>query len=125
MESFPSKRGWSSLVVTTAGSLLSLDTAGLASLEDGGGASLNVLLRADTDHEGGNVDGLLANGDVLLVDEHAGVMDGVGESALLDQSLKAALEELGGGQTEHIIEFALVVLEETESDHSADEGLTY
>ena len=84
-----------------------------------------MLLRADTNHEGGNVDGLSADGDVFLVDEHAGMMDRVGESALLDQGLKAALEELRGGQTEHIIEFALVVLEETKSDHSADEGLTY
>ena len=60
-----------------------------------------------------------------LVDEDAGVMDGVGESALLDEGLKSTFEELGGCQTEDIIELALVVLQETESHHSADEGLTY
>ena len=84
-----------------------------------------MLLRADTDHEGWDVDSLLSNGDVLLEDQDASVVDRVGESALLDQGLKAALQELGRGQTEHIIEFALVVLEETKSDHSTDEGLTY
>lgn len=115
-----------SLVTTsTTGSLLSLDTAGLASLEDGGSGALDVGLGGDTDHEGRNVDGLLANSDVSLLDEDAGVMDGVGEAALLHKGLQSSLEELGGGQTENVIELALVVLEETEAHHSADEGLTY
>lgn len=82
-------------------------------------------LGGDTDHEGGNIDGLLANSDVTLLDEDTSVMDRVGESTLLDESLESSLHELGGGQTEDVIELALVVLEESETDHSADEGLTY
>merc|ERR1711976_256657 len=35
------------------------------------------------------------------------------------------LEELRGGQTEHIIELALVVLQQTKSDHAADQGLAF
>ena len=84
-----------------------------------------MLLRADTNHVGGNIDSLLADSDVLLEDEYAGVVNGLGEVALLDERLESALQELGRGQTEHIIELALVVLQQTESDHSADQGLTY
>lgn len=83
-----------------------------------------MLLRADTNHEGWDVDHLLADSDVALEDEHAGVMDGVSKVALLDKGLEATLEELRGGQTEDVIEFALVVLEKTKSDHTADKGLT-
>ena len=84
-----------------------------------------MLLGGDTDHEGRNVNGLSADGDVLLEDEDASLMDGSGKVALLDEGLQSSLEELGGGQTEDIIELALIVLQETKSDHSADEGLTY
>ena len=84
-----------------------------------------MLLGGDADHEGGNVNGLLANGDVALLDHDSGVMDGVSESALLDEGLESSLKELRGGQTEDVIELALVVLQETETHHSADEGLTY
>jgi len=84
-----------------------------------------VLLGADADHEGGNVDSLFADSDVFLEDEDASVVDGVGEVALLDERLESALQELRGGQAEHIIELALVVLQQTESDHSTDQGLTF
>ena len=88
-------------------------------------ASLDVLLGAHTHHEGGNIDSLLADSDMLLEDHDTGVMDGVSEVTLLDEGLQSTLQELGRSQTEHVIELALVVLEESESDHSADEGLTY
>jgi len=52
-------------------------------------------------------------------------MDGVSEVTLLDESLESSLKELRGGQTKDVIELAFIVLEETESHHSADEGLTY
>lgn len=52
-------------------------------------------------------------------------MDGVSEVTLLDEGLESTFKELGGGQTENIIELALVVLQESESHHSADECLTY
>ena len=114
-----------SFVATATNGLSPLHAAGLASLEDGGGATLDVLLRGDAHHEAGDVDHLLADGDVALEDQDASVVDGVGKVALLDEGLKAALEELRRGKTEHIIELALVVLQQTESDHTADQGLTY
>lgn len=114
-----------SIITAATSSLSSLHAARLASLEDGSGASLDVLLGGDANHEGGDVDHGFSDGDVSLEDEDAGVMDRVGEVALLDESLQSALQELGCGKTEHIIEFAFVVLQETKSHHSADEGLTY
>ena len=63
--------------------------------------------------------------DVLLEDKDASLMDGGSEVSLLDKGLKSSLQVLGSGQTEDVIELALVVLEESESHHSADEGLTY
>ena len=62
---------------------------------------------------------------MTLEDEDTGVVDGVGQVALLDEGLKSTLKELRRGQTEHVIELALVVLQQTESDHAADQGLTY
>ena len=84
-----------------------------------------MLLGADTDHEGRNVNGLSSDGDVLLEDEDASLMDGGSEVTLLDERLQSSLHVLGGGQTEDIIELALIVLQESKTDHSADEGLTY
>ena len=112
------------VVLATAGGLASLHTAHLASLEDGLGRVLDVSLRGDTDHELRNVHHLLADGNVLLADEHTGVMDGGSELSLDDEGLEAALQELGNGQTQDIIEFSLRFLEETETDHTADESLT-
>ena len=84
-----------------------------------------MLLGADTDHEGRNVNGLSSDGDVLLEDEDASLMDGGSEVTLLDERLQSSLQVLGGGQTEDIIELALIVLQESKTDHSADEGLTF
>ena len=84
-----------------------------------------MLLRADTNHERWNIDKLFADSDVFLEDHNAGVMDGAGEVTLLDEGLKSSLKELRSSKTEDIIEFAFVVLQETKSHHSADEGLTY
>lgn len=111
------------VVLGAAGELSALGAAELASLEDGLGGVLDVLLGGDAHHEGGDVDHLLADGDVLLADEDAGVVDGGGELALDDEGLEAALKELSDGETEDVIELALGVLEEAELDHAADKGL--
>lgn len=75
--------------------LLCLGSAELASLEDGGGGELNVLLRAHSDQEAGNVDELLADSDVSLSDEDSSVVDRVGELSLGDEGLESSLHDLG------------------------------
>ena len=84
-----------------------------------------MLLRADSHEVARNVNELLADGDVSLSDEDAGVMDGVGELSLGNDGLKTSLHHLGKGETEHVIELSLIFLEETESNHSSDKGITY
>jgi len=83
-----------------------------------------VLLGLDADEERGDVDNLLADADVALTDEDTGVMDGLGETVLEDLGLETTLHDLGGGQTEDIIQLALGVGEETETLHAAKHGLT-
>jgi len=109
--------------VTTGGSL-SLHAAWLASLVHGGGGEADMLLRRSSHHEGWDVDHLLANSDVSLSDKHASVMDRLGELALNDESLKTTLHELGNGESQDVIKFAFGFLEETESDHTGDEGVS-
>ena len=104
--------------------LLSLGTAEFAGLENGGSGGLDVLLGGNTDHEGGDVDHLLADSNVSLSDEDTGVMHGLGLLLLDDEGLESSLHELGDGQTKDVIEFALGLLEETKLDHASNKGLT-
>ena len=117
----PTGRGGRSV---SGGSLL-LHAAHLASLDAGGGGELNVLLGRNTHHEGGDVDRLLADGDVSASDQDAGVVDRGSELALDHEGLKTSLHELGNGKTEHVIELAFSLLEEAKSDHASDDGLAY
>ena len=113
------------VVATLATGLSSLHAAGLGGLVDRSSGPLDVLLGGDAHHERGDVHHLLAHRDVALADQHAGLVDGGGELALHDEGLESALEELGGGETEDVIELPLVGLEHTESHHSSDERITY
>ena len=83
-----------------------------------------MLLRGDSDDEGWDVDHLLSDGDVSLSDENTGVMDGGGELSLHDEGLKSSLHELGDGKSQDVIESTFGILEETNSHHSSDKGLT-
>ena len=83
-----------------------------------------MLLRAHSHEVAGNVNELLANGDVSLSDEDTGVVDRVSKLSLGNDGLEASLHHLGEGKTKHVIELSLVLLEETKSDHASDDGLT-
>lgn len=115
-------RDGQSLVGATS-SLLLLAAEG-ASLDDGGGRKLDVLFRGDTDHEGGNVDQLFADSNVLLADQNASVVHRVSNLSLHDLGLESAFHELGNGETQDVIELSLRLLEEAETDHTADKRLT-
>ena len=116
------------LVVTTGGGpgggALLGDAAGGALAVGGVGGEVDVLLGGGPDVEGGDVDELVADADVALADEDAGVVDGLGEALLVDLGLEAALEELLGGELEDGVEVELVVGEEAVAGHAAEEGGT-
>jgi hypothetical protein len=113
-------------------------------------SEVDVLLRVNADKEGGGVHQLLADAvvsqntrtrsgqhlcqrlqtkhshspNVPLSDEHASVVDGLGEASLEDLSLKAALHQSLGGELQHVIERLLVLAEQARADHAAQESIT-
>lgn len=119
------------LVVTTVtlglggSSLLSADTAGAATTEGRGKSEVDVLLGVETDDEGGNVDDLLADADVTLANEDTGVVDGLGETELVDASLEAALKEILDLQGQDVIELHAGLVEDTDAHETANEGIAF
>lgn len=105
--------------------LLSADTAGSATAEGRGESEVNVLLRVETDDEGGNVDDLLADSDVALSDEDAGVVDRLGEAELVDAGLEAALKEILDLQGQDVIELHARLIEDTDADKTSNEGIAF
>ncbi len=63
--------------------------------------------------------------DVSLLDEGTSVVDGLGESALEDEGLETALEEVSGLQVEAVINAILVLREDTVTVEAAHEGLAF
>jgi hypothetical protein len=116
-----------SFVITTLGTtgLLPLGSSELAGSLARSGGEGNELFRGASDEERGDINHLFADGDVSLSDEDTGLMDGSGEVSLDNEGLETSFHELVDGQTEHVIELALVLVEETKSDHALDEGITY
>ena len=51
------------------------------------------------------------------------MVDRVGELSLGNKGLKSSLHHLGKSQTQDVIELSLILLEETESNHSSDKGI--
>lgn len=50
--------------------------------------------------------------DVALADEHARVVDGLGQALLEDQGLQAALQEVSGRQRQHVIQLVLALVQQ-------------
>jgi hypothetical protein len=86
---------------------------------------INVLLGVETDDEGRNVDDLLANTDVSLADENTGVVDGLGETELVDTSLQTTLQEILNLQGQHVIELHAGLIEDTDTDETANERISF
>jgi hypothetical protein len=82
---------------------------------------INVLLRVNSDNEGGDIDDLFADTDVALSDQHTGVVDGLGKTLLEDFGLKSSLHESLSGQLEDVIERVLFVSQETVSLQATEE----
>jgi len=118
----------------TASTLLVLAATGLGSRILPGHAALlarvavrtrrhevNVLLGFYADQERRHVDQLLAHPDVPLPNQHARVVNALGQVRLEHFGLQAALEELWGGKLEHEIQLSLFLSEETVPDHFAQD----
>jgi hypothetical protein len=86
---------------------------------------IDVLLRIETNDEGWDVDDLLANTDVSLADEDTGVVDGLGETELVDTGLQTTLQEILNLQGQHVIELHAGLVEDTDTDKTANEGVSF
>ena len=62
--------------------------------------------------------------DVPLADKHTSVVDGLGQAALEDLSLQATLQEVLDLQGQHVIETHAGLIEHTNADETANEGVT-
>lgn len=84
-----------------------------------------MLLRIKTDDERGNIDYLLANTDVSLTNQDTGVVDGLGETELVDTSLQATLQEILNLQCQHVIELHARFVQNTNADETANQGISF
>jgi len=105
--------------------LLSPDTARTATTKGRTEGEVNVLLRVETDNEGGDVDDLLADPDVALADEDTGMVDGLGETELVDAGLEAALQEILDLEGKDVIELHARLVEDTNADQAANESIAF
>jgi len=80
-----------------------------------------VLLGVQPDQEAGHIDDLLPDTDVTLADEHAGVMDGLGESKLEDLGLETAFQEVLNLQAEDEIELHVLLVQDTDPHQTPEQ----
>lgn len=83
-----------------------------------------MLLRIDADHEGRDVDELLADTDVALLNEDARVVNRLGKAELKNLCLQATLQEILNLQGQDIIERLLRLIEQTQAGETAEKGKT-
>jgi hypothetical protein len=61
---------------------------------------------------------------VALADEHTSVVDGLGKTKLVDTGLETALQEVLNLQGQDVIELHAGLVEHTDTDETANEGVT-
>lgn len=117
----------SGIVTTRVGrsGLLALDTARATTTVGRGESEVDVLLGVKTDHEGGNVDNLLADADVALLDKDTGVVDGLGKAKLVDTGLETTLQEVLDTEGQDVIELHAGLIEHTDTDQTANQSVTF
>mmetsp|Transcript_24383 Transcript_24383/g.29553 ORF Transcript_24383/g.29553 Transcript_24383/m.29553 type:complete len:241 (+) Transcript_24383:78-800(+) len=103
---------------------LALHAARAATTEGTLEGEVDVLLALQTDQEAGHVDNLLADANVSLLDEHTGVVDGLSQTQLEDLGLQTALQEVGSGQCQHVIQLILGLIQKTVTGHAAHDSIT-
>jgi hypothetical protein len=62
---------------------------------------------------------------VTLLDENAGVMDGFRHARLEHKSLKASLQEILDGESQHIIKLVLTFIKKAVAVHSPQKSLSF
>lgn len=60
-----------------------------------------------------------------LADQNTGVVDGLGQTELVDASLKTTLQEILNLQGQDVIELHAGLVEHTDTDQTANEGISF
>jgi hypothetical protein len=63
--------------------------------------------------------------DVALLDEDTSVVDGLGETELVDTGLETTLQEILDLQGQNVIELHAGLVEHTDTDQTTDEGISF
>lgn len=101
-----------------------LDTSWASSTEWRVQGKVNMLLRVDLDEERWYIYNLLSDANVSLADENTGMMDALCQSKLEDEGLETTLQHILWCQSQHIIQFVLVLGQESVLEHSSQQGLS-
>ena len=62
---------------------------------------------------------------MTLLDQNTGVVDGLGQTELVDASLETTLQEVLNLQGQHVIELHAGLIEDTNTDQTANEGIAF
>lgn len=63
--------------------------------------------------------------DVALLDQDTGVVDGLGETELVDAGLQATLQEILDLEGQDVIKLHAGLVEHTDTDETANEGIAF
>lgn len=63
--------------------------------------------------------------DVTLLDQDTGVVDGLGETELVDAGLETALQEVLNAEGKNVIKLHARLVEHTDTDQTANQGITF
>ena len=83
-----------------------------------------MLLGVQADHEGGDVDDLLADADVTLLDQDTSVVNRLGKAKLVHAGLETALKEILDLKGKDVIELHAGLVEDTDAHKTANQGVT-
>lgn len=62
---------------------------------------------------------------MVLADENASVMDGLGESKFEDLGLKTSLQEIFNAKTENVIELHTILSQNSDTDKTTEKGISF
>lgn len=60
-----------------------------------------------------------------LLDEHTGVVDGLGQAKLVDTSLEPTLQEILNLQRQHVVEFHTGLVKHTNTNEATNQGISF
>lgn len=88
-------------------------------------ANGNVLLGFQTNHKGRHVDNLRTNTNVAVTNQNASMMHGLGMPQLDNKGLQPTIQEVLGGQSKHVIQLCVLLVQDTRTNQTAQQGIAF